>query len=421
MKPTTQSIINILETESFQSNLENLKTSNPTYSTQETTILEVYEKMSEIRNLLTDSVENGTFEKLPFNQRNAINSQLANVQRYATNAGQIIPQFNALETTIHSSRLLELSVENQNFEEKVKEVNSLRTRYKRLLKDIQDSEKIKESIDEIKSKVEEDSESISSISEKADELKLKYEQDETDITEKVNSISEAEQEIENRKKEILAFASNVEDNEDKLKTIYNKLKDSIDKELADKLIKANSLIKEAENALELKQTEGIAKAYSSRLKKISDSKDKRYWLIAASVFVLITLIIGFLLTGGQIKIWKLNLAFTDTANIGFIIGRIALTAIGISGAVFCANRYVMLRNLEEDYEYKVVLTKSILAFANKIKEIDETKVTDYLTQVLSELHQDPLRNRKPEKNSKDDLNLDKINKVFDIIKKVNTD
>jgi len=421
MKPTTQSIINILETESFQSNLENLKTSNPTYSTQETTILEVYEKMSEIRNLLTDSIENGTFEKLSFNQRNAINSQLANVQRYATNAGQIIPQFNALETTIHSSRLLELSVENQNFEEKVKEVNSLRTRYKRLLKDIQGSEKIKESIDEIKSKVEEDSENISLISEKADELKLKYEQDETDITEKVNSISEAEQEIENRKKEILAFASNVEDNEDKLKTIYNKLKDSIDKELADKLIKANSLIKEAENALELKQTEGIAKAYSSRLKKISDSKDKRYWLIAASVFVLITLIIGFLLTGGQIKIWKLNLAFTDTANIGFIIGRIALTAIGISGSVFCANRYVMLRNLEEDYEYKVVLTKSILAFANKIKEIDKTKVTDYLTQVLSELHQDPLRNRKPEKNSKDDLNLDKINKVFDIIKKVNTD
>ena len=91
MKPTTTSIINILENDSFQSNLENLKDSNPTHSTQETTILEVYERMSEIRNLLTDSIENGTFEKLPFNQRNAINSQLANVQRYATNAGQIIP------------------------------------------------------------------------------------------------------------------------------------------------------------------------------------------------------------------------------------------------------------------------------------------------------------------------------------------
>ena len=67
MKPTTTSILNILKNESFQSNLENLKASNPTYSTQETTILEIYDRMSEIRNLLTDSIENGTFEKLPFN------------------------------------------------------------------------------------------------------------------------------------------------------------------------------------------------------------------------------------------------------------------------------------------------------------------------------------------------------------------
>lgn len=418
MKPTTQAIINLLENASFQSNLENVKASNPTYSNQETTILEVYNGMSEIRNLLTDSIENGTFEKLPFNQRNAINSQLTNVSRYATNAAQLIPQFSALETTIHNSRLLELSTESLNFEEKVKEVNSLRTRYKRLLKDIQDSEELKESIDQIKTKIEEDAESISAISEKADELKSKYELDETSIKEKSNSITEAEQEIENRKKEILAFASNVEDNELKLNTIYNKLKDSIEQELIDKLIKVNSLIEEAENALELKQTEGIAKAYSSRLKKISDSSNKKYWLIGSSVFVIITLLFGFLLTGGQIKIWKLDLGFANTENIGFIIGRIALTFIGISGAVFCANRFVMLRNLEEDYEYKVVLTKSILAFSNKIKEIDETKVADYLTQVLDELHQDPLRSRKPLKSSKSDMDLDKIDKFLEILKKV---
>lgn len=418
MKPTTTSIINILENESFQSNLENLKNSNPTYSTQETTILEVYERFSEIRNLLTDSIENGTFENLPFNQRNSINSQLSNVQRYATNAGQVIPQYNALENTIHNSRLFELNTESFNFEEKVKEINSLRTRYKRLLKDIAESELIKETIDEIKTKVEEDSENISTISEKADELKSKYEQDETEITEKTTAISEAEQEIENRKKEILAFASNIEDNEEKLETIYNRLKDSVEKELSDKLLKVNSLISEAENALELKQTEGIAKAYSSRLKKISESKDKRYWLIGASVFVIITLLFGFLLTGGQIKVWKLDLGFANTENIGFIIGRIALTFIGISGAVFCANRFVMLRNLEEDYEYKVVLTKSILAFSNKIKEIDNDKVAEYLTQVLNELHQDPLRSRKPEKNSNSNMDLDKIDKFLEIIKKV---
>lgn len=414
MKPTTTSIINILENESFQTNLGNLKASNSNYSNQETTISQVYDGMSEIRNLLADSIENGTFEKLPFTQRSAIDSQLTNVQRHSTNAGQIIPQYNALANTIHNSRLLELSTEQLNFEEKVKEINSLRTRYKRLLRDVQDAEEIKEFIDSLKIKVEEDAENISAISEKADELKSKYEQDESEIEEKSNSITESEQEIENRKKEILAFASNIEDNEEKLETIYNKLKDSIELELSNKLSKANSLIEQAKNALELKQTEGIAKAYSSRLSKISESKNKSYWLIGASIFVLITFLFGLLLTGGQIKLWELELGFSKTENIGYIIGRIALTFIGISGAVFCANRFVILRNLEEDYEYKVVLTKSILAFSNKIKEIDKTKVAEYLTQVLNELHKDPLRSR----NSKSEMDLEKIDTFLEIIKKV---
>ena len=418
MKPISKSIIEILENKSFQTNLENLKASNPTFTSQETSILEVYDKMSEIKNLLVDSIENGTFEELPFIHRNAIKSQLSNIQRYSTNAGQIIPQFNALENTIHNSRLLELSSEKLNFEEKVKEINSLRTRYKRLLKDVQDSEEIKKSIVNIKNKIKEDAENISTISEKADVLKTKYEKDETDISKRVSSITKAEQEIENKKKEVLAFASNIDDKEVKLETIYNSLKESIEQELTEKLLKANYLIEQAENALELKQTEGIAKAYSSRLSKISDSKNKRYWLIGASVFVIITLLFGFLLTGGEIKIWTINLGFADTENIGFIIGRIALTFIGISGAVFCANRFVILRNLEEDYEYKVVLTKSILAFSNKIKEIDKNKVAEYLTQVLNELHQDPLRSRKPEKNSKDEMDLEKINRFLEIMRKV---
>ena len=397
MKPITTSIKNLIENETIQTQLGNLKASNPTYSNQETTIQEVYDGISEIRNLLADSIENGSFEELPFNQRNAINASLASVQRYATNAAQIIPQYNGLLNIIHTSKLFEINSSKVNF---------------------QDSEDIKISIEEIKTTVEDDAEKISAISEKADELKSKFEHDETDIAEKSTSILEAEQEIENRKKEILAFASNIQDNEEKLNNIYNRLNDSIEEELSGKLLKANTLIEEAENALELKQTEGIAKAYSSRLKKISDSKNKTYWLIGASVFVIITLLFGFLLTGGQIKIWKLDLGFANTENIGFIIGRIALTFIGISGAVFCANRFVMLRNLEEDYEYKVVLTKSILAFSNKIKEIDDTKVAGYLTQVLNELHQDPLRSRKSEKSSKSVMDLDNIEKFLEVIKKV---
>jgi len=77
----------------------------------------------------------------------------------------------------------------------------------------------------------------------------------------------------------------------------------------------------------------------------------------------------------------------------------------------------LLRNLEEDYEYKVVLTKSILAFANKIKDIDNTKVADYLTQVLNELHQDPLRNRKEKGDEKSLISIDNMDKLAEIFQK----
>lgn len=417
MKPTTVNIKNVLEDEAFMNNLENSKNANPNYSTQEVTIQEAYEGMAEVRNLLIDSLDNGTFEELPFNTRNGIYTNLNNVRRYATNVAQVIPQYNALLSVIHTSRLLDMNSEKEDFDKSVKEINSLRTRYRRLLKDVQEAEKIKNNLDKFKEKVEINLEKISNVSQRADDIDKKFNTDEGNIQSKVDSINEYEQEIENKKKEILAFASNIDDNEEKLNNILDSLSNQIDDELKTKIQTAKDLIIESENALELKQTEGIASAYSSRLKKMADSNIKVYWIIGAVIFVIITLLFGYLLTGGEINVSSIKIGFNPTDNIGFIVGRIALTAIGISGAVFCAKRYVLLRNLEEDYEYKVVLTKSILAFANKIRDLDDTKVAEYLTQVLNELLQDPLRNRKEKGDEKNLLSIENMDKFTDILQK----
>lgn len=230
-----------------------------------------------------------------------------------------------------------------------------------------------------------------------------------------NNIQESEQEIENRKKEILAFANNVEKSEKKINNIEAELNDSIKNSINSNILKAKELIKQAEEALELKQTEGISKAYSSRLDKLTSEKTKKNWLLGSITFILITFFIGYLLTGGKVNLWGFIIEFSATDSIAFVVGRILLTGIGISGAVFCANRYVYLKNLEEDYEYKVVLSKSILAFSNKIKELDKDKVAEYLTKVLSELHQDPLRDRKSSKKKEIDLNS--INQFSEILSK----
>lgn len=413
MKQTTEQVKSLLENSSILSKMERLMEDYPNNSFQETHITEAYDGLLEIIDLLWESIENGSFEKLPFAQRQAINTHLNNLTRSSGNINQVIQNYNSLSYVIYNSRLHEITAKEESFEEKVNEINSLRRRYKKLLRDVDDIESIKESIDVIKSSVDNNSESIFSTNNRVEELKGKLENDEKELSKSIKSISDAEQDIENRKKEILAFASNIKENEQKLNKILSETAEQIENDFAEKSNRAKELITEAENALELKQTEGIAAAYSSRLKKIAGSKYKRNWLYGAAAFVVFTLFFGYLLTGG--KLW--GLGFERTENIGLIIGRIAVSAIGISGAVFCAQRYVQLVNLEEDYEYKVVLTKSILAFARKIKEIDEGKVAEYLTQVLNQLHQDPLRERKSKSNDGNKLSVDQIDRIAGVLQK----
>jgi hypothetical protein len=102
----------------------------------------------------------------------------------------------------------------------------------------------------------------------------------------------------------------------------------------------------------------------------------------------------------QLAKW-VDLSFEHTDTLTSILSRIFLTTVAVSAAGFCASRYVRWKNLEEDYQYKTVLSRSIVAFANKIKDVDNTKVAEYLNMVLSELHQNPLRNHKSSEANKE--------------------
>lgn len=224
-------------------------------------------------------------------------------------------------------------------------------------------------------------------------------------------VSENAQEVANTTKKILAFNNNIEENEKKLHEIFDTLRTKIGEEITKQTEKAAALIEEAENALELKSTQGISRAYSSRLDKLNNDNSKGLWIFGAVFFLLLSLVLGLMLTGLTIG----ALSFPNTENPAVIFGRIAMTGIGITAAVFCAKRYLYIKHLEEDYEYKVVLTKSILAFAGKLKEIDDTRVAEYLNRVLIDLHQDPSR-----KKIDEEIIDQKLMKSFEkIIKKVN--
>lgn len=420
MKPTTTQIKTILEDESILNSIENLQSTHPTYQANETTIQEAIENFLDIRSVILESIEKGIFEEVPFNRRNSILNNLNSIKQYHNNVSQFLSHYNSLNDQFHLINISRRVNEDLDVNLEFKELNRLRRKYKKVLEEIGESEDIQEKLKEIFVHSNDSVEDLKIVKERGDDLDLTLKKIRKEIELKQESIEVSEQDIENRKKEILAFFENIQKNENKLQKIEEDLSTKINESIASKTKRAKELISEAEQALELKQTEGISKAYSSRLEKLTNEKTKTHWLIAAIVFVFITLMTGFLLTGGTISISSFNLGFSATENIAFVIGRIIVTGIGISGAVFCANRYVHLKNLEEDYEYKVVLSKSILAFSNKIRELDKDKLAEYLTQVLNDLHQDPLRERKSYREDRSkSINLNQIPELLQKWKEMN--
>ena len=136
-------------------------------------------------------------------------------------------------------------------------------------------------------------------------------------------------------------------------------------------------------------------------------------MIGASLFILAALALTVWIVSGK---W-----IEHPDAISSIIGRVVAVAISITGATFCAKQYVKQKNILEDYAYKSVLSKSIIAFTEEIKKRDSTKVADYLTQVLGEIHQDPLRQREKQEEKENGVNtpdlVDRLTKIIEVFSK----
>ena len=180
--------------------------------------------------------------------------------------------------------------------------------------------------------------------------------------------------------------------------------------IIDKENTIDNLIISAENALNLKSTEGISAAFNTKEAESSKWYKTVFWIIGAVLFLLLAL---------GIVVFMLYNTGTNTIPISEVIRqtitRIIALSILITGATFCAKQYIKQKNIAEDYAYKAVLSKSIVAFASEIKNKDTTQVAEYLTKVLSEIHKDPLR----ERNNKNDevnfgLSLNDISKKLDV-------
>jgi hypothetical protein len=417
MKTTTIQIKQIIESENIVNLLRISSKTNPNLEIQELTFKEAIDIFTEINELLVEGIDKGALDEISYNLRNTILKILQNIQRSINFPDRLIVHIDALQYQIQISGLRKFIVEGNNFEIEFKALTRLRRRYSKLLEDIERAEKIQTELARIDATTKNNIKSIELAKNKVEDYKKLVLSTHTEVERSKIAIIRSEQDIENKKNDIVKFTNEVDLLQNQIESIEKNLKGKIELDIQDKLNQVTDLIEQAETALELKSSEGISAAYSSRLKKLSEEKAPQRWLYGATVFLIVTFFSGYLLTGIQIDIWEFKIGFPNTENISFIFGRILLTAMGISGAAFCANRYVHIKNLEEDYEYKVVLSKSIIAFGNKIKDLDNSKIADYLNKVLSDLHQDPLRDRRSKKEKETDL--DTINKLSELIKNWN--
>lgn len=159
------------------------------------------------------------------------------------------------------------------------------------------------------------------------------------------------------------------------------------------LKEANVLIESAKKALEYKTAEGMSAAFAEKHTKAVNGKVLGWWAFGAVLSVIAALGIG------------ICFLIMEKHDLYSLIGRISLMSLCVVAATFCAKQYNKQKNLIEDYAYKTVLSKSFIAFAEELKKHNEDEYGSMVRNILTEILQDPLRQREKTK----ELNLSSIN------------
>lgn len=406
MKPTTEQIAAIINDEEVNTTLQGYVSSNPSLVYGDTDITEAVSKFNLIRETINTTIKSSHFDTLPVSRRNAILNNLNSIRSHISNPTQQIIQIDNLYEAILGNELLSQQISKRDYLKEFKNLADLKSKLELLIKDIEANKETLSSINENAKIALETKENIRRISTEAGELLEITQGIQKDISEvqaTVNAshinIDKLEKEVETKRLSISTFAENIEEYKTSISNLETQAKKIVSKE-----IKIDELISQAEKALNLKSAEGISAAFSAQYTNASKIWGLRLWIIGAVLFIILAIVLTIWIVSGY--------GIANPNSISSIIGRIVAVGIAIAGATFCATQYTKQKNISEDYAYKAVLTKSIIAFTEEIRKRDETKVAEYLEKVLSEIHQDPLRKR----IDKEDFNS--INKPFDLVSKL---
>jgi len=371
-------------------------------------------------------------QKTTYQDRTTIRDQLSNCHSYLESPGNLYVYVDALKVALRPFQLRYSKLRAVEFSKEIDVLVRKGREVEALLEDIKVKkaeadalvesagedkdtivEKLQEFESEYKSLLEKRADLDKEIT-KAKELSEQVEALHNTIAKKEEIITEIETGAKANEKIINSFSTKVQERDKRLEELetesekYSEALKEFTKEREALLAEAAGLIDSAKKALNYKTAEGISAAFAQQYADANKVWALRGWIIGSVCFVIVALLLTAWIVSGK---W-----ISDPNSINSIVGRIVAVAISITGATFCAQQYVKQKNLAEDYAYKAVLSKSIIAFTEEIKTRDEQRVAEYLTKVLDEIHRDPLRSRNL-REDKTDILSPILQKIEELAKK----
>jgi hypothetical protein len=224
-------------------------------------------------------------------------------------------------------------------------------------------------------------------------------------SEKSALIAVSHDEVKSNEKVIAGFADRVQSLQQQMDATnaatidYTKKLANYTKERTDILQNAEKLIESAKQALSYKTAEGISASFQTQY-EAEKSSHPFSWMWATFTCIAVSILIG---------VW---IMYDFHKELYIIIGRVTLLPLPIALGVFCANQYVKRYNILQDYGYKMVLAKSLVGFSEQLKKegsVNSEEYTNYITKVLDQIHQDPLRSRSGQSSYHLDKKLSDVN------------
>lgn len=387
MKNTSQNITLALNDEELWNRLNNLVSKEPNLNYNDTSLLESFEKIKTIREIINHFANNGKLDMISATKRNELASNLSTLKRHSSgNPTQVIIIVDTIQDIVTSAGMYNDFQTSFNPKYELDDLLKLKNELNTIIKRFQNHLPLLEEIKNLESEAKNIKQNLLDLLEKAkqDENRIENLAIETinhrnESETSLEVVKKNESETETKKLSISTFAENIDEYKQSIENLESKAKSITDKEET-----INNLIKSAEQALNLKSAEGISAAFSQQY-NITLNQNSGWWIFGAVFFIIFSLLLtGWIVSGYQIS---------NPNSWSSIIGRIVAVGITITAAGFCANQYTRNKNLSEDYAYKAVLSKSIIAFTEEIKKRDDAKVAEYLTKVLDEIHKDPMRSK----------------------------